>query len=58
MSNLSNGIQLFSSTIHLNDLIKTYIKEDILNRFLSEYEKYKETNILVYHLDNPTFVNG
>lgn len=43
---------------YLNDLIKTYIKEDILNRFLSEYEKYKETNILVYHLDNPTFING
>lgn len=43
---------------YLNDLIKTYIKEDVLNRFLSEYEKYKETNILVYHLDNPTFING
>jgi hypothetical protein len=43
---------------YLNDLIKTYIKQDNLNRFLSEYEKYKETNIVVYHLDNPTFVNG
>ncbi len=41
---------------YLENLIRYYVKQDVLQRFQDEYEKYKKTNILVYHLDAPTIV--
>jgi hypothetical protein len=41
---------------YLENLIRYYIKQDVLQRFQDEYNKYKKTNILVYHLDTPTIV--
>lgn len=41
---------------YLENLIRYYVKQEVLQRFQDEYEKYKKTNILVYHLDNPTIV--
>jgi hypothetical protein len=41
---------------YLETLVRYYIKQDVLLRFEKEYEKYNDTNILVYHLDNPTIV--
>jgi hypothetical protein len=47
-----------SIIVYLDILIRNYIKEDVLQRFLQEYEKYNDTNILTFYFDKPTFVSG
>lgn len=44
--------------VYLDNLIQNYIKPDVLDRFLKEYENYNDTNILTFYLDKPKFVNG
>ena len=45
------------SIVYLDNLIQNYIKPDVLDRFLKEYENYNDTNILTFYLDKPTFVS-
>lgn len=50
---LKNNLQ---NVVYLDNLIQNYIKPDVLDRFLTEYEKYNDTNILTFYLDKPKFV--
>ena len=43
---------------YLDGLIKTYVNNQILDRFIHEYKSYNDSNIVTYHLNNnPTFID-
>lgn len=51
---LKNNIKNIS---YLDNLIQSYIKPHILSKFIEEYDKHNDSNIVTYHLNTPTFID-